>query len=942
MGPPTTISGLRAFLGLANYYHTYVENYAQYAAPLMEKLKVPRAIGKKGSKARVTWTPEELDVFELLKKKLTTQLALQTADPDRPYILKVDASDYAIGAVLEQLPKDTEITEFTKDNINAKTPTVPAAFFSRKLTPGQRKNWPVEDKETYAIVSALEKWSGWIGLQPVLVMTDHKTLESWHKRAMDTPSGMTGRRARWHEKLSRFHLTVVHIPGAENQVADAMSRWAYPAGQGYGDISVHGNEEDDEAMDTIIAQERAEEKACCLLQVHNIRDAIAKAMWVKPVVQVRREIATIVAKVRPVEVRTIPKSGEKSLSQPRPGPLQFTFKKPTQKPPAKPSSAPQEPVTQQKEKERVNPHVNFEEGREEPPVPEEIPNREMFPSTNVNPEMGTSSTEEISAPVIPLVNIPPLLTVEMEPPEQEEIQPAVVHAPVALPQAVEPLPLDPSDSVMEQDWGQAYEQCYWFGEWWRKTHANEGEWPERVQVEKGKMYHEGRLCVPFELAARVIREHHAAIGHPGGEKLWKHIQHRYSFPPRSLAYRLAQQIPPQCVVCQASKEPNFQMKTKIHPTPIPARLGDSIAMDIFNLPAVIHHGDRYDCMIVAVDRLSGWVVAVPTCRKGLQAKVVAEEMWQRWWQPFGVPSTVTSDPGPQFIGAWWKILCAAMGVRQVYSQAYHHGANGRAEVAGKTLQQVLRRLHNEDRINWVQALPRAVQNYHDLAGPSGLSPYEIVFGGRLRSMGGIPRHPQVEAPDAQDWIRRGKEMDEAVAAELKKVHQKAVEDINANRATRPRFKVGETVWVLRPRHVGTDKLLSWWIGPCPIVAQKGLDSMVVEIKPGHERAVHTSQLKEFREDQHSGRPVPLHFVKPTEADLGVEIDEWEVEKVLEHKVGEDGQLWFLTKWAGFDAPTWEPIGNFVHRYSLDWAKYCKTQRLRVDIVKHLLLGEGPQ
>ena len=83
---------------------------------------------------------------------------------------------------------------------------------------------------------------------------------------MDTPSGMTGRRARWHEKLSRFNLTVVHITGASNVVADAMSRWAYPAGQGYGDISIHGSAEDDEAMEAIIAQERAEEKKACSIE----------------------------------------------------------------------------------------------------------------------------------------------------------------------------------------------------------------------------------------------------------------------------------------------------------------------------------------------------------------------------------------------------------------------------------------------------------------------------------------------------------------------------------------------------------------------------------------------------------------------------------------------------------------------------------------------------
>jgi len=80
------------------------------------------------------------------------------------------------------------------------------------------------------------------------------------------------------------------------------------------------------------------------------------------------------------------------------------------------------------------------------------------------------------------------------------------------------------------------------------------------------------------------------------------------------------------------------MQTKVQPTPVPSRLGESIALDIFNLPAVVNKGERYGCMIVAVARLSGWTLAIPARRKGLQAQTVAEEMWERWWQPFGVPA----------------------------------------------------------------------------------------------------------------------------------------------------------------------------------------------------------------------------------------------------------------------------------------------------------------
>ena len=73
------------------------------------------------------------------------------------------------------------------------------------------------------------KWAGWIGLQLVLILTDHRALEHWVSEHADTPSGPAGRRARWHETLSKFDLEVKYVPGKSNFVADAMSRYAYLA-----------------------------------------------------------------------------------------------------------------------------------------------------------------------------------------------------------------------------------------------------------------------------------------------------------------------------------------------------------------------------------------------------------------------------------------------------------------------------------------------------------------------------------------------------------------------------------------------------------------------------------------------------------------------------------------------------------------------------------------
>ena len=81
-------------------------------------------------------------------------MVLQRVNPDKPFILRVDASGYAVGASLEQLI-DEDRRPTAQDVLDKKT--FPVAFMSRKLAPGQRK-WVPWELETYAIILALQKW----------------------------------------------------------------------------------------------------------------------------------------------------------------------------------------------------------------------------------------------------------------------------------------------------------------------------------------------------------------------------------------------------------------------------------------------------------------------------------------------------------------------------------------------------------------------------------------------------------------------------------------------------------------------------------------------------------------------------------------------------------------------------------------------------------------
>ena len=67
-------------------------------------------------------TPADIAAFEEIKNKLCSGLSLQCVNPDKPFILRVDASKYAVGAVLEQLETEDRIPT-PEDTLNKKNCT---------------------------------------------------------------------------------------------------------------------------------------------------------------------------------------------------------------------------------------------------------------------------------------------------------------------------------------------------------------------------------------------------------------------------------------------------------------------------------------------------------------------------------------------------------------------------------------------------------------------------------------------------------------------------------------------------------------------------------------------------------------------------------------------------------------------------------------------------
>ena len=195
---PRTVTDVRSFLGLANYYRRFVQRYAQVAAPLTDLTKKDHPF---------KWDELQESAFNRLKAALTTAPVLKIHDPMLPNVVYTDASDDAFGAVLMQ--------DFGSG-------LQPVAFMSHKFT-GAQINYDTRGREFWALKAAAERWHYMLDNgQGTTFYTDHESLQNLHSHKL-----ITGRDLRWYQIIAAkagVYAEIKHKPGKENVVADALSR----------------------------------------------------------------------------------------------------------------------------------------------------------------------------------------------------------------------------------------------------------------------------------------------------------------------------------------------------------------------------------------------------------------------------------------------------------------------------------------------------------------------------------------------------------------------------------------------------------------------------------------------------------------------------------------------------------------------------------------------
>ncbi|GJT06150.1 reverse transcriptase domain-containing protein [Tanacetum coccineum] len=149
---PTTVKGIRSFLGHAGFYRRFIKDFSKISRPMTHLLE---------KNTPFIFLEDCILAFQTLKKKLTEAPILIAPNWDQPFEIMCDASDYAIDAVLGQ-----RIEKHFR----------PIHYASKTMTEAET-NYTTTEKEMLAVVYAFKKFRSYLIMNKSVVYTDHSALK---------------------------------------------------------------------------------------------------------------------------------------------------------------------------------------------------------------------------------------------------------------------------------------------------------------------------------------------------------------------------------------------------------------------------------------------------------------------------------------------------------------------------------------------------------------------------------------------------------------------------------------------------------------------------------------------------------------------------------------------------------------------------------------------
>jgi predicted aspartyl protease len=454
-----------------------------------------------------------------------------------------------------------------------------------------------------------------------------------------------------------------------------------------------------------------------------------------------------------------------------------------------------------------------------------------------------------------------------------------------------------------------------------RSSAIEGH--QHLRIEDGLLLYQGRLFVPEDdqLRTKLLYEIHATLpaAHPGRNKTRVIAARQFYWPRMNSDIDI---FVAACQSCRRASTPRDKTPGLLKPLPIPERPWQHISMDFMSFNKDRH---GYDNVFVVVDRLGKRPFSLP-CYKTAKAKDAAWLYYEHIYRIYGLPDTIVSDRGPQFISAFTNELTLLLGIKFQLSTAEHAQTDGQTEIVNQALQQRLRHFVNHYQDNWSELLP--AMDFAAATAPhesTGLAPSEVEMGfiprmhydwNRRNIKEGQSSMEKLNRQEAQQYATRMHDAWQFARQNLLKAQER--QSMQANKKRRPEdFDVGDLAYVTKKSwrtDRPCDKLDNPVAGPFRIIGKKH-HSWVIDLPPSYKihNVFHSDRLRKAAENASPGQ------LNENDPDASYEIDgniEWEVDRILGSRIHRN-KLQYMVEWRGWDPDnTWYDAESFKNSPTL--------------------------
>ncbi|KAJ2911785.1 hypothetical protein MD484_g8628, partial [Candolleomyces efflorescens] len=648
-----------------------------------------------------------------------------------------------------------------------------AAFYSAKLNPAQR-NYPTHEIEMLAGVETMLRFRDILQGAKFTWVTDHKGLTH-----LLGQKDLSGRQARWMEKIGTFDFDVEYVPGVDNVLADSLSRIYASDAPG----TVRARSEytyHDVINDDVVPVTEPPMPVFAGIE----------ALAVLPQAPVRRS-----SRLRALD--------EAKLAQP----------KPAGKPPKQAKSRSKKPVLDERQE-------RGEGGSGDSQIisPRVQTNQSAVQSNNdAQTQIDDVQSERANAADVQneRTNVADVQTTAATIDSDETTF-------VPLPDASLLQIVSSSTGAEGTDFLDEIKKLYPRDPLFRSVLEKPSHF-RNFRLENGLLYlvdnGKSLLCIPKGLIGRrsarelVISEAHLILAHLGARKTITYLRdHVYWKDLISDVKAFCD----TCDTCKRNKPDNQRPYGLLNPIPAPSYPWESIGVDFVGpFPDSSNRDGTFDSITVVIDHFTSMVHLVPS-RTDYTAKQVAELMFESVYKLHGLPRSIVSDRDVLFTSTFWRRLNELIGPKLKMSSAYHPESDGATERANRTLVQMLRELVNSKQTDWVHKLAAIEFALNSASSEStGFSPFFLNSGRTPRAMIWNSA-PSSEFPAVRNFALQRKlalmaAHDSIIAARVKQTR-----DANNKRRPAP-FKTGDLVY-LSAKNISfpkglARKLIPRYIGP---------------------------------------------------------------------------------------------------------------------------------